>query len=176
MEQNIKPRRKRVDTMSNCRKAEKKELSRICEIYGVARRFMRDNGNDVQWGESDAPESRLEADIEAGNLYVLEEKGELYGVFAFIVGDDPAYSVIEQGEWKSDTPYAAIHRVASDGSRHQVLGRIMEFAKNEIPHIRIDTYEKNLVMQKALAREGFEKRGIIHVADGTPRIAYEWVR
>ena len=42
--------------------------------------------------------------------------------------------------------------------------------------MRIDTYEKNFVMQKALAREDFEKRGIIHVADGTPRIAYEWVR
>ena len=84
--------------------------------------------------------------------------------------------MIEQGEWKSDATYAAVHRVASDGTLHNVIGRIMDFAKSNISHIRIDTHEHNKVMQKALEKQGFERCGIIYVPDGTPRIAFEWMK
>ena len=86
------------------------------------------------------------------------------------------HAVIEQGAWKADTPYAAVHRVASDGTVHNILGRIMDFAKSKISHIRIDTHENNKVMQRALEKQGFERCGIIYVPDGTPRIAFEWGR
>ena len=158
------------------RKAEKEDLTRIMEIYAAARQFMRDHGNFSQWDGEDAPERLLPGDIEAGNLYVLEEDGAIHAAFAFIIGADPCYAVIEQGGWRSDTPYAAVHRVASDGTLHNVIGRIMDFAKSNIPHIRIDTHENNKVMQKALEKQGFKRCGIIYVPDGTPRIAYEWFK
>ena len=158
------------------RKAEKEDLTRIMEIYAAARQFMRDHGNFSQWDGEDAPERLLPGDIEAGNLYVLEEDGAIHAVFAFIIGADPCYAVIEQGAWKSDTPYAAVHRVASDGTLHNIIGRIMDFAKSNMPHIRIDTHENNKVMQKALEKQGFKRCGIIYVPDGTPRIAYEWFK
>ena len=145
------------------RKAAPADLPRIHEIYAAARQFMRDHGNFSQWDGEDAPERLLPGDIEAGNLYVLEEAGEIY-------------ALIEQGEWKSDAPYAAVHRVASDGTLHNVIGRIMDFAKSNISHIRIDTHEHNKVMQKALEKQGFERCGIIYVPDGTPRIAFEWMK
>ena len=86
------------------RKAAPADLPRIHEIYAAARQFMRDHGNFSQWDGEDAPERLLPGDIEAGNLYVLEEAGEIHAAFAFIIGADPCYAVIEQGEWKSDAP------------------------------------------------------------------------
>ena len=157
------------------RKAEMNDLPRIHEIYGAARQFMRDHGNSSQWHGIDDPELLLEGDISEGTLFVLEEDDVIHAVFAFIIGEDPTYAVIEQGTWKSDAPYAAVHRVASDGTVHNVLGCIMKFAKSRIPHLRIDTHEDNKVMQNAIMKQGFEKRGIIYVSDGTPRIAYEWM-
>ena len=157
------------------RKASPADLSRIHEIYAAARQFMRDNGNFSQWDGEDAPERLLPGDIEAGNLYVLEEKGMIHAAFAFIVGTDPCYAVIEQGDWKADTPYAAVHRVASDGTIHNILGRIMDFAKSKISHIRIDTHENNAVMRHLIARHGFLPCGTIYVEDGTPRLAFDWL-
>lgn len=126
------------------RKAAPADLPRIHEIYAAARQFMRDHGNFSQWDGEDAPERLLPGDIEAGNLYVLEEAGEIHAAFAFIIGADPCYAVIEQGEWKSDAPYAAVHRVASDGTLHNVIGRIMDFAKSNISQYQ-DSIPTNII-------------------------------
>lgn len=166
------------------RKAENQDLPRIYKIYATARQFMRDNGNHAQWGEGDRPEDLLEGDIRQGNLYVLEEikNGEnmlserIHAVFAFVEGPDPTYARIEQGSWKYDTEYSAVHRVASDGAVRNVLGQIMDYCKERMPHLRIDTHENNKVMQHVLEKCGFERCGIVYVPDGSSRIAYEWIR
>ena len=157
------------------RKAEKKDLPRIHEIYATARQFMREHGNHAQWGEKDAPELLLEEDILQGNLYVLED-AEIHAVFAFLEGPDPCYARIEQGKWKSDTAYAAVHRVASDGTVRNVLGKVMDYCKGKKAHLRIDTHEDNKIMQHVIEKCGFERCGIIYVQDGSPRIAYEWIQ
>ena len=107
-------------------------------------------------------------------MYVLEDD-TVHAVFAFIRGEDPVYRIIEKGSWISDTEYAAVHRVASDGKVRNVLNKIMSYCKKQISHIRIDTHEDNRIMQYVLEKNGFERRGIVHVGDGTPRIAYEWI-
>ena len=159
------------------RKAEKGNLPRIYEIYETARQFMRENGNHVQWGAGDRPEELLEDDISQGNLYVLEDavadEAIIHAVFAFIEGEDPVYLKIEQGSWMVDTEYAAVHRVASDGTVRNVLEKIMDYCKVQIPHLRIDTHEDNKVMQHVLEKYGFVRCGIVYVPDGSPRIAYE---
>ena len=81
------------------RKATPWDLPRIREIYEVARQFMRKNGNHSQWGKGDEPEALIEGDICQGNLYVLEE-ADIHAVFAFIIGEDPTYLEIEEGNWK----------------------------------------------------------------------------
>ena len=78
------------------RKATPWDLPRIREIYEVARQFMRKNGNHSQWGKGDEPEALIEEDICQGNLYVLEE-ADIHAVFAFIIGEDPTYLEIEEG-------------------------------------------------------------------------------
>lgn len=130
------------------------------------------NGNHSQWGKGDEPEALIEEDIRQGNLYVLEEAG-IHAVFAFIIGEDPTYLEIEEGSWKSEEPYAAVHRVASDGTVQGVLGHVMDYCSAQVPHLRIDTHKDNKVMQHVLEKYGFVSCGIVHVRDGSPRIAYE---
>ena len=154
------------------RKATPWDLPRIREIYEVARQFMRKNGNHSQWGKGDEPEALIEEDICQGNLYVLE-KADIHAVFAFIIGEDPTYLEIEEGNWKSEEPYATVHRVASDGTVQGVLGHVMDYCSAQVPHIRIDTHTDNKVMQHVLEKYGFVSCGIVHVPDGSPRIAYE---
>lgn len=154
------------------RKATPWDLPRIREIYEVARQFMRKNGNHSQWGKGDEPEALIEEDICQGNLYVLEE-ADIHAVFAFIIGEDPTYLEIEEGNWKSEEPYAAVHRVASDGIVQGVLGHVMDYCSAQVPHLRIDTHTDNNVMQHVLEKYGFVSCGIVHVPDGSPRIAYE---
>ena len=91
----------------------------------------------------------------------------IHAVFAFIEGEDPVYLKIEQGSWMVDTEYAAVHRVASDGTVRNVLEKIMDYCKAQIPHLRIDTHEDNKVMQHVLEKYGFVRCGIVYVPDGS---------
>ena len=93
------------------RKATLSDLEDILEIYAGARNFMRESGNPTQWqGGYPYPEV-VQSDIEGGILRVIEEDGELYGVFAFITEGDTDYASID-GAWLNDRPYGVIHRIA----------------------------------------------------------------
>lgn len=160
--------------MLQIRKTEMAELDRILQVYAQARRFMRANGNPTQWqGGYPYPEV-LREDIEAGQLYAAAEEEEIFGVFAFIPGEDPTYGYIE-GAWQDDGPYAAIHRVASNGTRKGILAECVAYCARRCPHLRIDTHKDNHVMQNALKKQGFSYCGIIYLETGSPRLAYEWV-
>ena len=98
-----------------------------------------------------------------------------------LIGDEPAYHVID-GSWKTDRPYAVVHRMAfsqnsrGNGLSGSAFSLIKDFcAKNGIESIRIDPQEENKVMQHILTREGFEYCGLI-LFDGGPNLAYEWDR
>ena len=153
-------------------KARPEELSSILEIYAGARAFMAKTGNPNQWKNTHPPRQLLEQDIREGNLYVLSCEGRIHGVFAFILGEDPTYQVIEGTGWRSRAPYGTIHRIAGDGSGG-ILHACVGFCRKQIGYLRIDTHEDNRVMQGALKKEGFVPCGIIHIADGSPRIAYD---
>ena len=154
------------------RKAQWEDLPRIEDIYAYARKFMAETGNPNQWGNVTPRTSLLEDDIRKGDLYVLTHENTIHGVFYFFIGPDPTYGVIEEGCWRSNTPYGTIHRIAGDGSGG-VLAAAVAFGKERINHIRIDTHEDNKIMQRAVAKYGFQRSGIIHLENGSPRIAYD---
>jgi len=154
------------------RTAQYSDLFRIQEIYAYARRFMAETGNPNQWGNHHPPVETLIEDIEKQLLYVLENETGIHGVFYFYIGDDPTYGYLEGGTWRSDTLYGTIHRIAGDGSGG-ILGTSVTFCRSLINHIRIDTHHDNQVMQRALAKQGFSRRGIIYLENGDPRIAYD---
>lgn len=155
------------------RLAKYQDLPKILEIYECARQFMRSQGNPSQWGVTHPEEDILEADIDNNVLYVIEENGQIQGVFAFILGEDSTYDVIDHGQWRSNDTYGTIHRVAAAKGATGTVSKVVEFCKTLHPYIRIDTHEKNLVMQHLIQKTGFEKSGIIYAYDGSPRIAYE---
>ncbi len=157
-------------------KATKEHLPQILDIYRTAREYMRTHGNPTQWGDNYPGEALVLSDIQNGNLYALTaDDGHICACFGIFAGDDPTYAKID-GAWGDSSPYAAVHRVASDGSRRGVFREIFEYVSAKHSHIRIDTHENNITMQKAILSCGFAHCGTIYVADGSPRLAYEWSR
>lgn len=154
------------------RPAREPDLSRIEEIYAYARDFMAENGNPNQWGKTNPPAAQLRQDISEEKLFIITDGETIHGVFFFWIGADPTYGRIDGGTWRSDTPYGTIHRIAGDGSGG-ILKTAVEFGRKQINHLRIDTHEDNLVMRSAVAKLGFQRRGIIYLANGSPRIAYD---
>ena len=155
------------------RKAIKKDIDRILEVYDSAKKFMHSHGNPTQWNGSYPERSLLESDVEKGNLFAMyDENDRIYGVFALIGGDDPTYSYIE-GKWQSDTYYGTIHRIAGDGSKNGILRECCEFARKNYNHLRVDTHEDNKPMQKSIANNGFAYSGIIYLENGDERLAYQ---
>lgn len=152
--------------------AKAEDLSRIGEIYACARSFMAKTGNPNQWGSTHPPAEQLQMDVENGRLFAVKSEDRICGVFYFAVEDDPTYREIFDGQWHSDKPYGVIHRIASDGSGG-ILKAAVEFAAAHIDYLRIDTHADNQVMQKAVRKQGFRYCGIIYIADGTPRLAYD---
>jgi len=156
------------------RKSTVADLPRMMEIYAYARDFMAATGNPHQWGDAQNPRLEvLEQDIEDGVGYVVEHEDCIVGAFAFIIGEDDTYGYIEDGAWLNDEPYGTIHRIAGDGSSKGVLKTAVEFGAEMINNLRIDTHHDNVVMQNAIKKCGFEECGVIYVADGSPRIAYQ---
>ena len=154
------------------RKATFDDLEEILKIYEGARAFMRKSGNPTQWqGGYPYPEV-VKDDIEGGILHVIDEDGELYGVFAFITDEDPDYANID-GAWLNDLPYAVIHRVASAGKKSGMLGVCIEYCLGKANNLKIDTHEDNIPMQNALERLGFTRCGKVYIARAGERIAYQ---
>lgn len=150
------------------------DLERIEELYTCARAFMAANGNPNQWGKTYPPVNQLRQDIADGKLFVVLDGETIHGVFFFWIGADPTYGRIDGGTWRSDSPYGTIHRIAGDGSGG-ILKAAVAFAEAQIDHLRIDTHEDNHVMQNAVTKLGFQRRGIIYLADKSARIAYDYL-
>ncbi len=155
------------------RLATHEDLQEIEKIYAIARKFMAENGNPTQWGDTHPRREILEKDIDRQNLYVAENREQICGVFLFVIGIDPTYGYIENGSWRSESTYGTIHRIASRGSG--VFAACVEFCRSKCNHIRVDTHADNKPMQHLAEKHGFSRRGIIYVEDGTPRIAYDLI-
>lgn len=150
------------------------DLPFILPIYAHARTLMKATGNKTQWGNQFPPRTLLAQDIKQKQLYVLERQNRIYGVFAFIIGCDDTYQTID-GAWLSDETYGTLHRVASDGTVTGIFNAIVSFCEQQITHLRIDTHKDNRIMRHLIEKNDFRFCGVIHVADGTPRLAYEKV-
>ena len=150
------------------------EEKRIGEIYDGAKRYQRETGNMHQWTGAYPGIESAQEDIAAGKLYVIEQDGEVHGVFFFDTGIEPTYLEIYDGAWPSDRPYGFIHRIASDGAVRGIVRLATEWASERCDCIRIDTHRDNVPMQKALASAGYKYCGIIHLKSGDERLAFQF--
>ena len=156
------------------RPTEIKDLPLVMEIYDYARAFMRATGNTTQWIDGYPSEALICQEIEDGHSFVCTgEQGEILGTFCFILGEDPTYQQIYEGAWLNDEPYGVIHRLASRGTCPGVAEACVRWCAGQGVHLRADTHADNRVMQHILEKQGFVRCGIIYVANGTPRIAFQ---
>ena len=109
---------------------------------------MADSGNPTQWGDSYPPQEMLEEDIDSNRLFIYTVNARLEVVFAFILGPDPTYAKIEDGQWLNDeVPYGTIHRLASTGDRRGVASEVIAWCLEHCESLRADTHADNKIMQ-----------------------------
>lgn len=161
------------------RKAKISDLERIMEIVAQAQQYMADNGI-VQWTNGYPERSLIEKEIIDENRYVVCENSQIIATVGIFPGIEPDYNEIYEGSWINDSDYLSIHRICVDNNFKGLgLGGVMvrlceETARRlNIRNIRCDTHKDNISMQKMLIKNGFEYRGIIHLSDGSPRLAYQ---
>ncbi|MCQ2298128.1 MAG: GNAT family N-acetyltransferase [Bacteroidales bacterium] len=151
------------------------DIPLILQMFGHSRQIMRANGNTFQWPDGYPTAEMVRRDIDRFASHIIEEDGRPVGTFALVIGIDPTYLVIEQGAWKDDTlPYGTIHRLACMPGVKGIADCCFDYCKQQIGNLRADTHEANKILQHILDKHDFEYCGIIHIADGTPRRAYQW--
>lgn len=155
------------------RKTVEADLPQIAKIYENAKAFMRETGNPNQWNTDKPNAETAREDMQNGVGYVAEENGEIVAVFMFSQAPDPTYATIYDGKWLSDAPYGVIHRIAVARQGQGIIGYCIDECFTRCQNLRIDTHRDNLPMQRALLKRGFQYCGIIHLANGDERLAYQ---
>ena len=151
-----------------------RDIPRLLQLFALARETMRADGNRSQWAGDYPDEAAIRRDMKRKVSYVIVEDRKVIGTFAFIPGVEPTYRRIWRGRWlDKDTPYATIHRIAGDPAFHGVFSTCLAWCWERLPNIRIDTHRDNRIMQHLLATEGFSYCGIIYLADGAERLAFQ---
>lgn len=150
------------------------DLETVMLLYSKARDFMRVHGNPAQWGNTYPERELIEKDIHEGKSYVCIAEGEIVATFYFAEEEDPTYKEIEEGHWLNDASYGVVHRIVGGGQKG-AASFCLNWCFNQCENIRIDTHRDNKPMQNLLQKNGFKYCGIIHIADGSERLAYQKV-
>ena len=158
----------------NVRKATPTDVAEIMKVMDAAKKIMRQSGNMHQWGDGYPSEAVILSDMEKDGGFVVEDDGKIVGYFAFLPSPEPTYARIYEGEWLDDTqPYHVVHRIASYPDAHGIFSSIMDFCFSRDSNIRIDTHRDNTIMQHNIAKHGFTYCGIIYLASGDERLAFQ---
>lgn len=155
------------------RKATYDDLSVLMDVFRKARGIMRSSGNMNQWNDGYPSEEVVRKDIDNGHCVVLCEDGKVVATMAFIPGPDPTYAEIYDGGWLGDAPYHVIHRIAVAEPGHNAAKALLDWGFERAESIRIDTHKDNVIMHHVLSKYGFTHCGMILLANGDPREAYQ---
>lgn len=168
-------------------KAGVEHMDPLVALYEDARAAIARFGIN-QWQDGYPCVTDIAADIERGELWIGMTGTRIDCAAALLCGRpgessvDPTYDRIVSGAWLTctRTNYAAVHRVAcaswvrGSGAASQMMEYVAALAREKGKlSLRIDTHEGNLAMRRFLAKNGFAYCGVIHLANGDPRVAYE---
>ena len=163
------------------RPAVREDLPELMALFSEARATIAALGID-QWQNGYPNEEIVSEDIDDQRSYAARKDNALCGSFV-LMEREPLYDRIEDGAWLTGdrtSGYLAIHRVAvAVACRGQGISTaILNFAEEEakargLTSLRIDTHKGNVVMRRMLEKHGFSLCGVIHLANGDPRVAYE---
>jgi len=150
------------------------DLKFIEGTYEHARAFMQANGNATQWPDDYPSMDIVRADLEQGHAYIVADDEGPLAVFSFAPGPDETYAEID-GAWHSEAEYHVIHRVATVRGRG-VARAIFAFAAGPRGPLAGAPHGDTAPMRRTLRSFGFRECGTITVANGTQRIAYDWIK
>ncbi len=160
------------------RNATRRDIPAILDILSDAVRTMRSDGNFRQWTDGYPSREAIDGDIrrEVGYVCVAPD-GRIDGYFAMIPSPEPTYARIEGGTWLDDRkPYRVVHRIAGRAGAHGIFSAMLEYAFSVTDNVRIDTHEDNRSRQHNLRKHGFTYCGIIYLANGDPRLAFQKIQ
>ena len=163
------------------RRAHEEDIKSIVSIINNARYYLKEQGLS-QWQSGYPNQDTIEEDLVLQRGFVLVVAHQVAGYTAILAGEDPIYTLIEDGQWLNDeTDYIGIHRFAIlDKYRGQKLAQrfitaiLTFFYENGTSDFRIDTHPGNLPMQAVITGNGFEKRGIVHINEGEEINGVRW--
>ena len=166
------------------RKTREQDVEALIALFDEARGTIAQLGID-QWQNGYPSREVVYDDLAKDRTYVVDVGEEICGTFVLVDDGEPLYDVIENGAWKTGNDsqdYVAIHRVAvsvrmrGKGISTAIVEYAASFARSlDRSSLRIDTHEGNVVMRRMLEKHGFVYCGVIHLANGDPRVAYERV-
>lgn len=163
-----------LDMSRKIRKAKAADMPAIMQVMEAAKRIMRQSGNMHQWTGGYPSEAVILSDMEKDGGFVMVVDDRLIAYFAFLPSPEPTYNKIYQGNWIDEvSPYHVVHRIASYPDAHGIFSSIMDFCFSKSPNIRIDTHRDNTIMQHCICKYGFAYCGIIYLASGDERLAYQ---
>ena len=157
------------------------DLPEVMRIIADAQADFRARGID-QWQNGYPNEAAIRCDIARGESYVVIRGEQIVATAMITFAPDPNYAVIYNGEWLLAAPksYATIHRISVDlaergqGIAEWIVGQTERMCrKRGTDSLRIDTHRDNRSMQRVAEKNGMTLCGIIHLADGAERLAYE---
>ena len=154
------------------RKANLNDLDIIMNMISNGREHIQEY-NIKQWVNGYPSKELITEDINTNRGYVLLDGNEIIGYFAKLEYDE-CYDKID-GAWISNEPYVAIHRTVTKYFNKGLGSKMFDEIKKEHKHIRVDTHEENVSMNKCLLKNEFKYCGVIYLKDGDPRNAYEYV-
>ncbi len=156
------------------RPAEATDIPVMLQLAAAARAIMRKSGNLSQWPDSYPSAEVFQRDIDRGGSFLMLDGERPVATFACLPGPEPTYDRIYDGQWLDDEqPYLVVHRIASLPEAHGVFHTMLDYCAALSGNIRIDTHRDNHIMQHLLECHGFTYCGIILLANGDERLAYQ---
>lgn len=155
------------------RMAEINDLDIIMEMIEKGKEHIHSYHID-QWINGYPSVDTISEDINLKRGYVLLDNDEIVAYYV-VLNHDPFYEYIE-GKWISDSSYVAIHRAVTKDFVSGLGTKLFTELKNQYDHIRVDTHEGNISMNKCLLKNDFKYCGIIYLVDGAKRNAYEYIK
>ncbi len=142
------------------------DKDRIMELIQQAKCHLKRLGVN-QWQDGYPDLNIIIEDIESGDGYVMTDGDTIIGYVCVSFEQEECYANIK-GKWKSEQPYAVIHRMVVD-DKYKGKGLATEFfsfseklcISKKIHSIKVDTDKDNLAMQHILSKNGYEYCGIV---------------
>ncbi len=172
----MKTRRMSQATTFSVRPARADEERLWLVMMANARGLMRANGNPTQWPDGYPPAAAFRDDVASASSFMVETEGRAVATFCLRDGAEPTYERIHDGAWPNTRPYSTIHRLASLGTHGGVGDFVFSYCQSQRDCLRADTHRDNARLISLFERHGFAYCGVIYVADGTERLAYQWER